>query len=214
MRCSGISLSAAIAIAMFALGSSASVLIAQDQKHEHDQGTEKHAHSDQAVDAEKAIGEALDKLSAEDRKLAMAQRFCPMMVYSRLGSMGTPIKATIDGKPVFVCCEDCVEEAKEHPAETLATVLKLTKVSAELAKLTPEDRAAIEAQKYCVVADGSFLGGMGPPVKLVIDEHPVFLCCKGCTSKANANPKATLEKAAQLINAGKPKPSEHKHDHE
>lgn len=41
-----------------------------------------------------------------------------------------------------------------------------------LAKLTPEDRTGAEAQKYSAVVDGSFLGGMGAPIKLVLDGKP------------------------------------------
>ena len=45
---------------------------------------------------EKKIDEALSALPSADQKLATAQRFCPIMTYDRLGSMGTPIKLTIE----------------------------------------------------------------------------------------------------------------------
>jgi len=36
---------------------------------------------------------------------------------------------------------------------------------------------------------------MGPPIKVVIEGQPVFLCCGGCKTKALAEPEATLAKA-------------------
>jgi hypothetical protein len=71
-------------------------------------------------------------------------------------------------------------------------------VAAERAKLTPEDRALAEAQEWCVVQTDERLGSMGPPIKLDIKGHPVFLCCKGCQKKAERDPDATLAKLTEL----------------
>jgi Cu(I)/Ag(I) efflux system membrane fusion protein len=68
---------------------------------------------------------ALAQLSPEDRKLAEAQRFCPVLEDSRLGSMGVPLKLTIDGETVFVCCAGCKDDAKSNAKETLAKVKEL-----------------------------------------------------------------------------------------
>jgi hypothetical protein len=38
--------------------------------------------------------------------------------------MGTPIKVTVEGKDVFVCCEGCIEELKSDPAKFLAEIEK------------------------------------------------------------------------------------------
>jgi hypothetical protein len=43
----------------------------------------------------------------------------------RLGSMGTPVKVVISGKPVFLCCEGCREKALADPDGTLAKAEKL-----------------------------------------------------------------------------------------
>ncbi len=60
-----------------------------------------------AADKEAAeIREAAPKLPEEDRKLAEEQKTCPVG-NSALGSMGTPIKVDVGGKPVFICCEGC-----------------------------------------------------------------------------------------------------------
>jgi hypothetical protein len=39
---------------------------------------------------------------------------------------------------------------------------------------------------------------MGPPVKLLIDGQPIFLCCPACKKKALIDPKATVAKAANF----------------
>jgi hypothetical protein len=67
-------------------------------------------------DEEAEIKEALAKLSPEDRALAEKQKTCPV-TDEPLGSMGTPIKVTVDGREAFVCCEGCVEELKNNFAK-------------------------------------------------------------------------------------------------
>ncbi len=69
--------------------------------------------------------------------------------------------------------------------------------AASLAKLNSEDRSLAEAQGYCAVSEEP-LGSMGPPIKLIINDQPVFVCCKGCNTKAQSNPDATLAKVAEL----------------
>jgi outer membrane murein-binding lipoprotein Lpp len=69
---------------------------------------------------------------------------------------------------------------------------------AERAKLSPEDRALVEAQEWCVINDDERLGSMGPPVKVMVKDQPVFLCCKSCVKKAQADPDKTLAKVEEL----------------
>ncbi len=199
----------AMAIAITAGGFLGSAASAQDE-HKNAAG-----HDHEAMQkAEKKIGAALSKLSAEDQKLAAAQRFCPVMTYDRLGAMGTPLKVMIEGKPVFLCCKACVEDAQKGGAATVKTVMKLRDSTAEIAKLPMEERMAIEAQKYCAINTKGFLGSMGAPIKLTIEGKPVYLCCGGCTAKAEANPAATLAKVEELKKAGTVEghdPADHKH---
>lgn len=68
---------------------------------------------------------------------------------------------------------------------------------AAIAKLSAEDQPLAEAQGYCAVTSEP-LGSMGPPIKLVLNEKAVFVCCKGCEKKAKANPDKTLAKVAEL----------------
>jgi hypothetical protein len=62
------------------------------------------------------VNEAMAKLSPEDRAKAEAQNICPVS-NEPLGSMGTPIKVTVDGRDVFVCCDGCDDELKANFAK-------------------------------------------------------------------------------------------------
>jgi hypothetical protein len=64
---------------------------------------------------------SLAKLSAEDRELAVKQKICPISE-APLGSMGTPIKVSVAGHDVFVCCEGCESPLKEDPTTHLAKI--------------------------------------------------------------------------------------------
>jgi hypothetical protein len=73
-----------------------------------------------------------------------------------------------------------------------------TKIKANLAKLSEEDRKLAEAQKWCAVEPENELGAMGVPFKVVLKGEPVFLCCKGCAKAAKKSPDETLQKAKEL----------------
>ena len=75
---------------------------------------------------------------------------------------------------------------------------KPDEVAAERARLSPADRALVEAQEWCVISTEERLGAMGPPLKLDIKGQPVFVCCKGCKKKAEADPDRTLAKVEEL----------------
>lgn len=149
-------------------------------------------------DFEADIKAAFAKLNPGDRMNAEAQRWCATMPDDRLGTMGTPVKIMIEGKPVFLCCPDCEKGARVNPQATLAKVEKMKKVNAALAKLATADRPIAEAQRYCAVQSKSDLGSMGTPIKVVLEGTPVFLCCGGCKKAALANPKATLAAVGKL----------------
>src|SRR5262245_13864555 len=78
-----------------------------------------------AANKEAKIEKALAELSDEDRKLAVAQKFCPVMPDHRLGSMGTPVKLELNGQTVFVCCKACTRGAKADPDKTVEQVKEL-----------------------------------------------------------------------------------------
>ncbi len=60
----------------------------------------------------------LDGMSPEDQKLARLQKVCPV-TGKALGSMGPPIKQTMGGKTIFLCCEGCEANFAKSRLETL-----------------------------------------------------------------------------------------------
>jgi uncharacterized protein (TIGR03000 family) len=72
-----------------------------------------------------AVTRALGELDADDRKLATAQKYCPVQPDNLLGSMGKPVKVMLKGKPVFLCCEGCLEQARSAPDKTLGKAKEL-----------------------------------------------------------------------------------------
>jgi Cu(I)/Ag(I) efflux system membrane fusion protein len=64
------------------------------------------------------------------------------------------------------------------------------------AALGEVDNRLIEAQKTCPIT-GNALGSMGLPVKVMIKNQPVFLCCEGCKKQAEADPAGTLKTVEQ-----------------
>jgi RND family efflux transporter MFP subunit len=75
-------------------------------------------------DPDAKIVASMTALAPADRATAEIQRFCPVLTTSRLGSMGPPVKVSVDGQTVFLCCEGCKDQALAKPAETLAQVAK------------------------------------------------------------------------------------------
>src|SRR4051794_15694498 len=67
-----------------------------------------------------------------------------------------------------------------------------------LAGLDAQDRRLAEAQKFCAVETENRLGSMGTPVKVLVKDEPVFLCCKGCRKRALADPDRTLVRVREL----------------
>lgn len=88
-------------------------------------GGDKGATQLSSEEKEKKVAEARAKLDKADRALVEAQDYCPIMRTTRLGSMGVPIKLTLKGKAVFVCCERCKSEAEDDPAGALKALAEL-----------------------------------------------------------------------------------------
>lgn len=103
------------------------------------------------------------------------------------------------GLAVFLSgCKDG-NTTRAHIAPTSKPVVdEEAEIRAALAELTPEDRKLAEAQKFCVIQTDERLGSMGAPVKVMIKDQPVFLCCGGCKKKAEKDPDETLAKAKEL----------------
>lgn len=56
----------------------------------------------------------------------------------------------------------------------------------------------MDGQEWCAVNTTERLGSMGPPLEVMVNDQPVFLCCKGCQRKALADPDKTLATVAGL----------------
>jgi hypothetical protein len=78
--------------------------------------TEDHHSHEHTTHEETEVDDAFAKLDPKDREAALAQKICPVSDQA-LGSMGKPIKVTVEGQDVFVCCAGCVEELKNNFAE-------------------------------------------------------------------------------------------------
>ena len=79
------------------------------------------AKPDAKAEEEAEVKANLAKLSPEDRKLAEDQRFCAVEgEESRLGAMGVPIKLSLQGKTVFICCKGCRKQAMAYQEQTVA----------------------------------------------------------------------------------------------
>lgn len=65
-----------------------------------------------------------------------------------------------------------------------------------LSRLSPADRALVEKQKVCVVADMP-LGSMGTPVKVDVNGKTVFICCEGCRGRLLADGANYLRKLSR-----------------
>ncbi|HVS36146.1 MAG TPA: efflux RND transporter periplasmic adaptor subunit [Gemmataceae bacterium] len=71
-----------------------------------------------ADDEDALVTQSLNRLSAEDRRLAQSQRLCPI-TGKRLGSMGVPVKVVLKGRTVFLCCSGCPSQARDDEQGTL-----------------------------------------------------------------------------------------------
>ena len=65
----------------------------------------------------------IEKLPQEDRQAAKAQAICPVTGVA-LGSMGVPVKITLRGKSIYLCCQGCVGKAKRDPDGVLKKLEK------------------------------------------------------------------------------------------
>lgn len=87
------------------------------------------------------------------------------------------------------CAESPVPTANQTPAVAPADGHEKT---ADVA-LSAEDQALADKQKVCPVG-GEALGSMGTPVKMMVGDRAIFLCCEGCRGSVEKNPDKYLAK--------------------
>ena len=92
-------------------------VVSQQVQADHDHAS--HDHGDHAHGGDSDIAKALASLSAEDRAAAEKQKTCPV-TDEPLGAMGAPIKVSVNGRHVFICCEGCKEGLQDDPDKFLA----------------------------------------------------------------------------------------------
>ncbi|MHB1033397.1 MAG: hypothetical protein ACYC35_03300 [Pirellulales bacterium] len=73
------------------------------------------------------------------------------------------------------------------PANAQAVVASKPKLQVAIVALDRSDQAGIERQQVCPVT-GAKLGSMGDPIKVLVGDHPVYLCCAGCVAKVRETP--------------------------
>jgi hypothetical protein len=81
---------------------------------------------------------------------------------------------------------------------------KQARIQANLEKLDPADLRLVQEQKYCAIETDKLLGEMGKPIKVMVKDQPVFVCCKGCEKAAKADPDETLDTVKKLKTANAP----------
>lgn len=74
-------------------------------------------------------------------------------------------------------------------------------ISDALKSMPPGDLKQALAQRFCPIMERSRLGAMGTPIKVMVEGKPLFVCCKGCSAKAQTHGKHTLAKVRKLTRA-------------
>ena len=100
---------------------------AETDHGEHSDDGDHAEHGDHAKhggdDAMAKMKAGLAKLSDEDRASAEKQHMCPVSD-QMLGTMGAPIKLTLNDQDVWICCDGCRKKAEADPDAILAKVNK------------------------------------------------------------------------------------------
>ncbi|MHB1033408.1 MAG: efflux RND transporter periplasmic adaptor subunit [Pirellulales bacterium] len=89
----------------------------------------------------------IEQLPEADRQLALTQGVCPV-TGAALGSMGVPVKITLRGQPVFLCCKGCMGKAKRSPEEMLKKVAEFASTTRQQQSVKRGTASATEARLY------------------------------------------------------------------
>ncbi len=108
--------------------------------------------------------------------IANTQGVCPVTEMPVDSSMDSVV---INGRQVFVCCPDCIENVQADAKGTLAKVEASYAAFVAAERQAESDRHHIAAQKICPVS-GEELGSRGVPFKIQVGEEHAFLCCAEC----------------------------------
>jgi hypothetical protein len=73
-------------------------------------------------------------------------------------------------------------------------ILAKPRLEVVVAPLDDSDKPLIAQQKVCPVT-GAALDSMGGPIKVLVGQQPLYLCCEGCLGKVKKDPEKYLQKA-------------------
>jgi YHS domain-containing protein len=107
-----------------------------------------------------------------------------------LGSMGSPVVHSHEGRELRFCCAGCIEPFNQESARFIK--------AADAAIL--KDQAQVYVPETCPIT-GMKLGAMGEPYPLVHRNRLVRFCCKGCDARFLKDPDPALEKLDATIRA-------------
>ena len=135
----------------------------------------------------------------------MTRTFLPAVAIIAAGLLGlygcgrsTPsVPATSNTRPATDEHADDMQHGEhnhgDHAGHDDAGQSAMEKMTAELAKLSAEDRDSAEKQHFCPVS-GEMLGAMGAPLKIDVNGQQVWICCGDCKDKLLENPGEYLAK--------------------
>ncbi len=90
-----------------------------------------------------------------------------------------------------MCLRSPIRRRRSHRMWFLSKV----RLQVVLAALEQSDRPLIARQKVCP-DNGAALDSMGGPVKVLVGDSRLYLCCKGCLAQVQSDPEGYLRKAS------------------
>ena len=132
---------------------------------------------------------ALSKLSDGDREMAKRQRICPVAM-ELLGSMGTPKKVDVDGRPIFICCEGCRSGLLKEPEKYLAKLADAEAQKGDSESESQPDLPPIGTPKI-VEPQGDL-----PPIEA---PQEILESPKGIEQAPDKSAKRTAEQGAEVV---------------
>jgi hypothetical protein len=103
------------------------------------------------------------------------------------GPASTDTKKSENGKPGD---KDKVAQKDDKDVKKDEAAAKIDKA---IAGLPEAEQKLAREQKYCANEPENLLGSMGTPVKLMVKDTVVFVCCSHCEKDVAAKPDETLK---------------------
>jgi hypothetical protein len=140
-----------------------------------------------------------DQVAAAGAFLIDAEtRLNPAASASYFGASGGPSTTSSEsGIPLATSSSPNPSDTTPSESEDSAAVdFKTSRLNedelAEIAKLSPEDQKLAKLQVLCPITMEP-LGSMGKPLKVIVGDDAVMVCCKGCISGVKKNADKMLE---------------------